>query len=185
MNLLPHHQAWLDSRPDRTVVWLRDRLREGFHIHHIDGNHGNNDPRNLALVEGADHMKFHGHYGLCETMISRRAARSRRRSERANEIVIETRRAALAYRLRQQGYAWSDITNHLWSRGCDSRAMGVAKSYAAKMRMPWPVPQISSPGARLKPICKIEMKDCPSIRLACRVLYPRQGEAVYPWERAA
>lgn len=24
-----------------------------------------------------------------------------------------------------------------------------------------------------------------SIRLACRVLYPRQGEAVYPWERAA
>jgi predicted transcriptional regulator len=24
----------------------------------------------------------------------------------------------------------------------------------------------------------------PAIRLACRVLYPRQGEAVFPWEVA-
>jgi hypothetical protein len=35
-------------------------LKDGFHIHHIDGNHNNNDPKNLAMIEGLDHLALHG-----------------------------------------------------------------------------------------------------------------------------
>ena len=34
-------------------------LANGFHIHH--GDHSNNNPTNLVLMEGVDHMLLHGH----------------------------------------------------------------------------------------------------------------------------
>ena len=33
---------------------------EGFDVHHIDGDHDNNDPDNLVLIEHADHFRLHG-----------------------------------------------------------------------------------------------------------------------------
>ena len=56
----PHHEGWLNDHPDRTEEWLKDKLKDGFDVHHIDGNHDNDDPKNLALIEGADHMRMHG-----------------------------------------------------------------------------------------------------------------------------
>ena len=35
-------------------------LREGFDVHHVDGNRANNDPLNLVLIEHVDHMMLHG-----------------------------------------------------------------------------------------------------------------------------
>lgn len=54
-----HHIAWLSAHPERSAEWLRDRLADGFHVHHIDGNHENNAPRNLVLIESGDHMMLH------------------------------------------------------------------------------------------------------------------------------
>lgn len=56
----PYHLAWLTAHPRRTVEWLKDKLRDGFDIHHLDGDHNNNDPNNLLLVECSDHLMLHG-----------------------------------------------------------------------------------------------------------------------------
>ena len=55
-----YHEIWLDAHPRRTREWLEDKIKDGFVIHHIDGDHENNDPRNLLLCEGSDHMMLHG-----------------------------------------------------------------------------------------------------------------------------
>jgi len=55
-----YHEAWLTAHPNRTREWLEERLRDGFDIHHIDGNHSNDDPSNLVLIEHRDHMMLHG-----------------------------------------------------------------------------------------------------------------------------
>lgn len=39
-------------------------MKDGFHIHHLDGNHGNNDPLNLVMVDGADHARLHSGKGV-------------------------------------------------------------------------------------------------------------------------
>lgn len=55
-----HHRRWLEAHPNRDLVWLRFMTRQGFDVHHIDGDHSNNTPENLALVEHDDHMRLHG-----------------------------------------------------------------------------------------------------------------------------
>jgi general stress protein YciG len=61
LRLQPHHIAWLKCHPERTAEWLANRLADNFHVHHVDGDHGNDAPNNLALIEGLDHMLlFHG-----------------------------------------------------------------------------------------------------------------------------
>jgi hypothetical protein len=59
-----YHRAWLDAHPDRTADWLKRMLAEGFQVHHIDGDHSNNHPANLALIENVDHLRLHGMFGL-------------------------------------------------------------------------------------------------------------------------
>lgn len=61
LRLQAHHLAWLACHPERTAQWLADHLADNFHVHHVDGDHGNDAPNNLALIEGLDHMLlFHG-----------------------------------------------------------------------------------------------------------------------------
>lgn len=54
-----YHLTWLSAHPWRTEQWLRDRLADGFDIHHLDGSHSNNDPANLVLIDHADHLALH------------------------------------------------------------------------------------------------------------------------------
>jgi hypothetical protein len=58
--LKPHQQTWLDAHPHRTEQWLRERLRDGFDVHHADGDRNNNSPTNLVLIDCQDHMTLHG-----------------------------------------------------------------------------------------------------------------------------
>lgn len=54
-----HQKAWLKANPHRSAAWLKEKLADGFDIHHLDGNHDNDDPLNLLLVEVMDHMRLH------------------------------------------------------------------------------------------------------------------------------
>ena len=60
MSLRPHHRVWLAAHPSRSAAWLKARTSDGFHIHHVDGDHGNNNADNLVLVEGTGHAQLHG-----------------------------------------------------------------------------------------------------------------------------
>lgn len=58
----PYHWAWLSAHPERSEEWLRRHMRDGFDIHHVDGDKQNNSPNNLVLIDGADHLMLHnGH----------------------------------------------------------------------------------------------------------------------------
>jgi hypothetical protein len=57
--LKPYHLAWLEAHPARSEAWLRERMGDGFDIHHVDGDKANNAPQNLVLIEAADHMMLH------------------------------------------------------------------------------------------------------------------------------
>lgn len=59
-DLPPHHAAWLQMHPERTEQWLRERLADGFQVHHVDGDGSNDAPHNLVLIEGQDHIRMHG-----------------------------------------------------------------------------------------------------------------------------
>ena len=39
-------------------------IPEGYHIHHIDGNHQNNDPSNLMAVTPEEHARLHLEMGI-------------------------------------------------------------------------------------------------------------------------
>jgi len=60
MNVMQiHHRFWLQGHPNCTEEWLKQRIAEGFCIHHIDHDHNNNDVSNLALIYGTDHTRLH------------------------------------------------------------------------------------------------------------------------------
>jgi hypothetical protein len=55
-----YHWVWLGAHPFREAEWLGRMLDQGFHIHHMDGDHSNDHPDNLVLIEASDHMFLHG-----------------------------------------------------------------------------------------------------------------------------
>ena len=79
-----YHHAWLTANKHRSKQWLQERLEDGFDIHHIDGNHENNDPLNLLLLECADHSRLHG---LPFTRISAAEIRKRKVAERRKKLL--------------------------------------------------------------------------------------------------
>ncbi len=92
-----YHYAWLLIHPNRTTVWLRAKLAEGFHIHHIDGNHNNNIPDNLILIEGSDHMALHGMdlRGLARGPKTKKKKKKTRADIAAEEFKYVTNRMAM------------------------------------------------------------------------------------------
>lgn len=51
-----------DGRRLHRVVWESTHGRsipDGYHVHHCDEDKSNNDPSNLALVEGGEHVSMH------------------------------------------------------------------------------------------------------------------------------
>lgn len=54
-----HHRAWLSAHSWIAWEWLDAKLEEGFEVHHVDGDHSNNDPQNLVLVYNSDHKLLH------------------------------------------------------------------------------------------------------------------------------
>lgn len=59
-----HHLVWLSVHPERTKEWLKERLKDGFDVHHINGDHADNEPQNLVLIDCGDHMMLHSGHRL-------------------------------------------------------------------------------------------------------------------------
>lgn len=57
--MTPYHSAWLAANDHVTEEMLARWLKEGFDIHHLDGDHENNDEKNLVLIWSGDHMMLH------------------------------------------------------------------------------------------------------------------------------
>ena len=74
--LTTYHLAWLSIHFHRNEEWLASRLRDGFDVHHLDGDHGNNVPENLVLIECTDHMRIHGGGGN-RLLVGTKGARKR------------------------------------------------------------------------------------------------------------
>jgi hypothetical protein len=97
--LKTYHLVWLGSHPNRTEAWLRARLYDGFDIHHLDGNHDNNEPANLALVEHTDHMALHGGrtMGRMTSPRKKRAPTDRKLSRKQVDKILTDWRLTRAY----------------------------------------------------------------------------------------
>ena len=85
--MLPHHAAWLSAHPERSAEWLAERVAEGFHVHHVDGDHDNNDQLNLVLIESGDHMMLHN--GSSRLLWKPAAARSKNGGRKKNPTIEE------------------------------------------------------------------------------------------------
>ena len=160
-----YHKVWLEAHPHRTEEWLADKLKDGFDIHHTDGDHDNNDPKNLMLVEAQDHMLVHtGVMFLPKRLIKlkegwtnaedvarikeeRQAAKA---AARADCLDRKSVIGEIAYKLRVNGFSWEKIEKMLmhgreWFSGNwrDKEhgwtAMSCARAYADKYDAVWPI----------------------------------------------
>ena len=115
-SLQNYHFAWLDVHPQRSVEWLRERLKDGFDIHHIDGNHKNNDPANLILIESHDHFMLHS--GVRLTLRKLNVSGPRKET---------LERGCAALKLRAKGKTWREVGAALGCTG--TGAMSAARVY--------------------------------------------------------
>jgi len=81
-HLLEHHLIWLEAHPNRTFEWFRERMADGFQVHHVDGDHSNNHPSNLVLIETIDHMRLHGLFRLKTVKIKLKEIQAKGRRSR-------------------------------------------------------------------------------------------------------
>lgn len=141
----PYHYAWLSIHPDRSEEWLKERLKDGFDVHHMDGDRTNNDPSNLCLVEHLDHMRLHNS-PLANRLEAGKAARiMNRRRESSYGYESRDQIGAKLYEYRLKPMAWRDAFIELCGKPDDphfninATAIRLAKEHARKHGLPWPI----------------------------------------------
>lgn len=120
-----YHLAWLAGHPERDLAWLRDRLADGFHVHHVDGNHCNEAPENLVLIDGADHMRLHGNPGGLRGSINsgRKGGLARAKNQSPEQRKAQARRAAKKrWRGHQKPWKKAGVSSRTWYRRKAKRA---------------------------------------------------------------
>ena len=129
------HTIWLESHPDYDEEWLKTALHAGFDIHHIDGNHDNNDPENLLLIEKSDHKRLHGINPRFDT--KRDSWESR---------ITRVNLGEVAYNRRRLGETWKGIGDSFYhdKKAPEQYALNVAKVYAEYHKRPWPIPHVTT-----------------------------------------
>lgn len=140
-----YHVAWLKVHPWRTADWLREKMREGFHIHHVDGDHSNDDPSNLVLIDGDDHMALHG------VPLRDGIAKWRKRERKQIKVAVRppSEEGARLYLLKAElDCSWKALAqqyyngvkpnpNAIWSM-IGVGLMAKARNYAKRVGKSWP-----------------------------------------------
>ncbi len=123
-----YHLAWLKHHPERTAEWLLERLEDGFDVHHLDGDHSNDDPLNLVLIEHADHFRLH--YSPPIRYLPRAACPETRQNL-----------AATAYALKDDKTSWRDVARLLNFQATDPASLrSIVAKYAREQGLPFPKP---------------------------------------------
>lgn len=114
-------------------------LKAGFDIHHMDGDHDNNDPANLVLIEHTDHMRLHGMTGLGRVamMHTVQAAKEARRIKFLAE-------GKLAYETALAKRETATHASGLWvctarETKLGAKAINRAKLWADENNLEWPL----------------------------------------------
>lgn len=137
-----HHKAWLSVNPHRSEAWLSRKLAEGFHVHHIDCDPSNNDPDNLLLLDGVDHLRLHG---LPKKQELKVLARRQRAGKFDYRDALWWRVGAVCYVLRGRGWsghaAFRAVTRWLGEEPyVDSVSMfSTAGKFAEREGLEWPL----------------------------------------------
>jgi hypothetical protein len=130
---------------------LRERIADGFQVHHLDHNPGNNDPANLVLIEGEDHMHVHNlaggtqFRGLVEMAREGMANpnRQKRKVRNPHKEAREKERADFNLGWKTYGLIVSKLAT-IETLEAEDKASGgpdrvhLAQIYAAQTRIPWP-----------------------------------------------
>lgn len=145
--LQPYHYAWLSKHPERTKDWLRFALKAGFDIHHMDGDHSNNDPDNLILIEHVDHMRLHGNEKANRNL---RASAQRKRRKQMLEEGRRAYEAALFVRedASYLGGVWQPAAK-LAELPHAQVALSRAKLWAIENGLEWPLVMIKASGSKV------------------------------------
>lgn len=97
-----HVKAWLEAHPERSSVWLDERIKDGFDVHHLDGDHDNDHPLNLVLIECGDHMMLHNGKKRFSRVVGTGAGRPKKAEKREKPPVeLESLRRTIAELDRQ------------------------------------------------------------------------------------
>jgi len=137
MALAEYHHVWLANHPERSSEWLIARLADGFDLHHVDGDHSNNEPDNLVLIEHFDHMRLHNRPGQLGRLSEHRAVRVAKRLREREEISEAVGPVAYTHRLNRRNWrGWSAIRSDIDLKS----AKEFAKKYAKTNGLPWPLP---------------------------------------------
>ena len=127
----PHHLAWLEKH-GHTIEELNHFHSLGFHIHHINGNHNDNDHENLVLIHGDDHMRLHNS-GTKLVKFHGRLREGWMTKEEADRKKLEI--GKIAYEMRLEGYAWNNMEDAIGRKSGNH----YAKLYCLANDIPWPM----------------------------------------------
>ncbi len=133
--MLKYWKVWLSAHPTRSEAWLKERISEGFEIHHLDRSKGD-VASNLVLIEGLDHKMIHrvGDGGL-QTLSNRKLGPTPQTIKSGQQI----------YEMRVIGHSWDFIKEALGLTWHEVHYR--PKAYAVAAGRAWPIggPKIRGP----------------------------------------
>jgi hypothetical protein len=131
MKLESYHYAWLSTHPERTQLWLATKLRDGFDVHHADGDHSNNSPDNLVLIEARDHMRLHNSPGLSSML--------RRKTAEVDYADLCKTAYTIYSSAGPAGTTWAKVAQEIGWPGTWVSLNNWCGSYARENGLPWPI----------------------------------------------
>jgi hypothetical protein len=117
--LQEYHHVWLQAN-NKDEQWLRLMFKEGFHIHHIDGDHDNNDAKNLVLIWGIDHFMLHSGVRFVR---GKNSGKKRPKVSRPRPLVESRETKKRKPRLRGQIFPCGCIAYKKLLQTCDNKAI--------------------------------------------------------------